>query len=108
MGERHWGADTPIRMVPFSRQGIARRVTDDAMYLLAASHWWRWQPKEVLETLARDYEFGPRFAAWPVRAGFTRLDLAAETVWVPVTFKPDMQAADGDLRSGVAHARQSS
>lgn len=71
-------------------------ITDDAMYLLSASHWWRWAPKELLQTLPREFEFSPR-----IGRGFTRVDLGEERVWVPLTFKSDMRAADADLREGI-------
>lgn len=129
-------------MVPFSRQGIARRtqrflpadavishvvcgqafapwwqmipvirdfyvwpwhgfriiaITDDALYLLSATHWWRWTPKELLQTLPRDYEFTPH-----IGTTFTRVELGGQPIWIPLTFKTDMWAADNDLREGIA------
>ena len=74
-------------------------VTDDAMNLLSATHWWRWKPKEFMRKLPRDFLFTPH-----IGRTFTHLDLAADTVWVPLTFKSDMRDAHADLRSGSARA----
>lgn len=72
-------------------------ITHDAMYLLSATHWWHWKPKELLETLPRAFEFTPH-----IGTAFTCVELGGQRIWIPLTFKSDMWAADADLRAGVA------
>jgi hypothetical protein len=66
-------------------------VTDDAMYVLAATYWFRWQPKRLVTTLPRETRFGP------LRGPATRLTLGAEAFWLFWRFYVDARASDEEL-----------
>jgi hypothetical protein len=67
-------------------------VTDDAIHVLRASPWRTWRPTRLLRTLPRNSRLGPiegMFHA-PIRLG-------GETLRVPWSFYPAVEAADLDL-----------
>jgi hypothetical protein len=66
-------------------------VADDAMYVLAATYWFRWQPKRLVTTLPRNTRFGP------LTGPATRLKLGAEAFWLLWRFYIDARASDDDL-----------
>jgi hypothetical protein len=66
-------------------------VTNDAMYVLAATYWFRWQPKRLVTTLPRNTRFG--LLTGPA----TRLKLGAEAFRLPWRFYVDARASDDDL-----------
>jgi hypothetical protein len=68
-------------------------VTDDAVFVLRATHWWGWTPKRLLRTLPRDTRFGPVNGMV-----VTRIPLGGELLRVGWRFFPDVEAADHDLR----------
>lgn len=65
-------------------------VTDDAMYVLAASYWFRWKPRRLVATLPRETRFGPLGGV----GGVTRMRLGKETFWLPWRFYDDARASD--------------
>jgi hypothetical protein len=66
-------------------------ITDDAMYVLAATYWLRWQPKRLVTTLPRETRFGQ------LTGPATRLRLGAEVFWLFWRFYVDARASDEDL-----------
>lgn len=66
-------------------------VTDDAIYVLAATRWFRWQPKRLIATLPRDTQFGF------LRGFATRVILGDERIWLFWRFYVDARSSDAEL-----------
>lgn len=66
-------------------------VTDDAMYVLAATRWVRWQPKRLIATLPRDTRFGS------LRGFASVVTLGEERIWLFWRFYVDARMSDAAL-----------
>jgi hypothetical protein len=63
-------------------------VSDDAVYVLEASFWFKWRPKRLLRTLPRTTYFGMMGGPW------TKIQLGPETAYVNWRFFKDVRAAN--------------
>ena len=66
-------------------------VTDEAMYVLSATRWVRWQPKRLISTLPRTTRFGS------LRGFATRVSIGDEGIWLFWRFYVDARMSDAEL-----------
>jgi hypothetical protein len=66
-------------------------VADEAVFIIEATAWTRWEPKRLLQVLPRNLAFGP------VHGVYARIRVADEWLWVPWRFFAEVRAADADL-----------
>jgi hypothetical protein len=69
-------------------------VTDEAIYVLAASYWLTWRPKRLLRTLPRTTYFGL------MDGPYTKIQLGPESAWVFWRFYKDVEAANAQTLRG--------